>query len=70
MAKVMLRLTPSGRSTGLDRGAQAGFGLLWPMSFTYPLIAVTQEISARLGRTTGCGLAGKRLITAPSASAR
>src|SRR5207248_5698993 len=26
--------------------------------FTYPLMAVTQEISARLGRTTGQGLAG------------
>jgi Mn2+/Fe2+ NRAMP family transporter len=28
------------------------------MSFSYPLMAVTQEISARIGRTTGRGLAG------------
>jgi Mn2+/Fe2+ NRAMP family transporter len=28
------------------------------MPFTYPLMSVTQEISARLGRTTGHGLAG------------
>jgi Mn2+/Fe2+ NRAMP family transporter len=28
------------------------------MPFTYPLMGVTQEISARLGRTTGHGLAG------------
>src|SRR5215469_16553139 len=28
------------------------------MPFTYPLMAVTPEISARLGRTTGHGLAG------------
>lgn len=35
-----------------------GFGSLWMMSFSYPLMAVTQEISARIGRTTGHGLAG------------
>ncbi len=35
-----------------------GFGSLWMMLVSYPLMAVTQEISARIGRTTGQGLAG------------
>ena len=49
---------PSGITTYSQAGAQTGFALLWLMPFTYPLMAVTQEISARLGRTTGHGLAG------------
>jgi NRAMP (natural resistance-associated macrophage protein)-like metal ion transporter len=49
---------PSGIATYSQAGAQTGFSLLWLMPFTYPLMAVTQEISARLGRTTGHGLAG------------
>ena len=43
---------PSGVATYSQAGAQVGFALLWLMPFTYPLMAVTQEISARLGRTT------------------
>ena len=49
---------PSGIATYSQAGAQVGFALLWLMPFTYPLMAATQEISARLGRTTGRGLAG------------
>jgi NRAMP (natural resistance-associated macrophage protein)-like metal ion transporter len=49
---------PSGIATYSQAGAQTGFALLWLMPFTYPLMAVTQEISARLGRTTGRGLTG------------
>src|SRR3954469_14055243 len=49
---------PSGIATYSQAGAQTGFALLWLMPVTYPLMAVTQEISARLGRTTGQGLAG------------
>ena len=49
---------PSGIATYSQAGAQTGFALLWLMPFTYPLMSVTQEISARLGRTTGHGLAG------------
>jgi NRAMP (natural resistance-associated macrophage protein)-like metal ion transporter len=49
---------PSGIATYSQAGAQVGFALLWLMPFTYPLMSVTQEISARLGRTTGRGLAG------------
>jgi Natural resistance-associated macrophage protein len=39
---------PSGIATYSQAGAQVGFALLWLMPFTYPLMAVTQEISARL----------------------
>ena len=49
---------PSGIATYSQVGAQLGFSSLWLMLFSYPLMAVTQEISARIGRTTGRGLAG------------
>jgi NRAMP (natural resistance-associated macrophage protein)-like metal ion transporter len=49
---------PSGIATYSQAGAQLGFGCLWMMLFSYPLMAVTQEISARIGRITGEGLAG------------
>ena len=49
---------PSGIATYSQAGAQLGFNSLWLMMFSYPLMAVTQEISARIGRTTGHGLAG------------
>jgi len=39
-------------------GAQFGYGLAWTLLFTYPLLFAVQEISARLGRVTGCGIAG------------
>lgn len=49
---------PSGIATYSQAGAQFGFGLLWTMLFSYPLMAVIQEICARIGRVTGAGLAG------------
>lgn len=49
---------PSGIATYSQAGAQLGFNSLWLMLFSYPLMAVIQEISARIGRTTGRGLAG------------
>ena len=49
---------PSGIGTYSQAGAQLGFGIGWTMIFTFPLMAAIQEISARLGRTTGCGIAG------------
>ena len=49
---------PSGIATYSQVGAQLGFASLWMMVFSYPLMAVTQEISARIGRTTGHGIAG------------
>lgn len=49
---------PSGIATYSQAGAQFGFGLSWTMLFSYPLMSVVQEISARIGRTTGRGIAG------------
>jgi NRAMP (natural resistance-associated macrophage protein)-like metal ion transporter len=48
---------PSGIATYSQAGAQFGFAITWTLLFTYPLMAVIQEISARIGRTTGRGIA-------------
>jgi len=48
---------PSGIATYSQAGAQAGFGLLWTLLLTYPLMASVQLISAHIGRVTGAGLA-------------
>jgi NRAMP (natural resistance-associated macrophage protein)-like metal ion transporter len=48
---------PSGIATYSQVGAQFGYGLLWVMLFSYPLMAAMQEICARLGRVTGAGIA-------------
>jgi hypothetical protein len=39
-------------------GAQFGYGLAWTLVLSYPLMAAIQEISARIGRVTGIGIAG------------
>ncbi|MEI8396100.1 MAG: divalent metal cation transporter [Rhodospirillaceae bacterium] len=49
---------PSGIATYSQVGAQFGYGLAWTLLFSYPLMAAIQEISARIGRVTGYGLAG------------
>lgn len=49
---------PSGIATYSQAGAKFGYGLLWTMLFVYPLVTAIQEISARLGRVTGHGIAG------------
>ena len=49
---------PSGIATYSQVGAQFGYGLAWTLLFSYPLMAAIQEISARIGRVTGCGIAG------------
>lgn len=49
---------PSGIATYSQAGAQFGFTLGWTLVLTYPLMAVIQSISARVGRTTGRGIAG------------
>ncbi len=49
---------PSGIATYSQAGAQFGFGMAWIMLFTWPLMAAIQEISARIGRVTGEGIAG------------
>jgi NRAMP (natural resistance-associated macrophage protein)-like metal ion transporter len=48
---------PSGIATYSQTGAQFGYGLLWTMVLTYPLMTAIQLVSARIGRVTGCGLA-------------
>src|SRR5436309_5089495 len=48
---------PSGIATYSQVGAQFGLGMLWTMLFSFPLMAATQEICARLGRITGVGVA-------------
>jgi len=49
---------PSGIATYSQAGAQFGFGLAWTLLLTYPLMVIIQAISARIGRTTGRGIAG------------
>jgi NRAMP (natural resistance-associated macrophage protein)-like metal ion transporter len=49
---------PSGIATYSQAGAQFGFQLAWTLLLTYPLMVVIQGISARIGRTTGKGIAG------------
>ncbi|MBV8536486.1 MAG: divalent metal cation transporter, partial [Alphaproteobacteria bacterium] len=49
---------PSGIATYSQAGAQFGYGMAWVMLFSYPLMAAIQEISARIGRVTGHGIAG------------
>jgi NRAMP (natural resistance-associated macrophage protein)-like metal ion transporter len=49
---------PSGIATYSQAGAQFGYSMCWVMLFTFPLMAAIQEISARIGRVTGEGIAG------------
>ena len=49
---------PSGIATYSQVGAQFGYGLAWTLVLSYPLMAAIQEISARIGRVTGFGIAG------------
>jgi Mn2+/Fe2+ NRAMP family transporter len=51
---------PSGIATYSQTGAQFGYAMCWVMLFCFPLMAAIQEISARMGRTTGRGIAGNR----------
>lgn len=48
---------PSGIATYSQAGAQYGPQLLWLAWFTFPLMAVIQEMCARIGIVTGHGLA-------------
>jgi NRAMP (natural resistance-associated macrophage protein)-like metal ion transporter len=49
---------PSGIATYSQVGAQFGYGLTWSLLFSYPLMCAIQEVSARIGRVTGAGIAG------------
>jgi NRAMP (natural resistance-associated macrophage protein)-like metal ion transporter len=47
---------PSGIATYSQVGAHFGFGMLWTMLFSLPLMTAIQEICGRLGRITGVGI--------------
>ncbi len=49
---------PSGIATYSQAGAQFGYSLGWTLLLTWPLMCAIQEISARVGRVTGYGIAG------------
>lgn len=48
---------PSGIATYSQMGASRGFGLIWLSLFSFPLMVTVQEMCARIGLTTGVGLA-------------
>jgi Mn2+/Fe2+ NRAMP family transporter len=56
---------PCAIATYAQTGARFGFGLLWLMPLAWPLMIIVQQISARIGRTTGTGLAGNIARHAP-----
>jgi NRAMP (natural resistance-associated macrophage protein)-like metal ion transporter len=49
---------PSGIATYSQAGAQFGYQMGWTLLFSWPLMCAIQEISARVGRVTGRGIAG------------
>jgi NRAMP (natural resistance-associated macrophage protein)-like metal ion transporter len=62
---------PSGIATYSQAGARFGYGLLWTLLLTYPLMVAVQLVSAHVGRVTGAGLASnfRRLFPRPIVSA-
>src|SRR6201996_4806423 len=58
---------PSGIVTYTQAGAGFGYSLGWSVVLTLPFMVAVQEISARVGRVTGSGLAAalKRHAPAP-----
>jgi NRAMP (natural resistance-associated macrophage protein)-like metal ion transporter len=48
---------PAGIATYSQSGAMFGYGMLWLMPFVWPFMSAIQEIAARIGRTTGHGIA-------------
>jgi NRAMP (natural resistance-associated macrophage protein)-like metal ion transporter len=57
---------PSGIVTYSQAGAAFGYALGWSVVLTLPFMVAVQEISARLGRVTGCGLAASLKRHAPA----
>ena len=56
---------PSGIGTYSQIGAQFGYGMLWTMVLSYPLMSAFQEICARIGRVTGHGIANNVRLRYP-----
>jgi Mn2+/Fe2+ NRAMP family transporter len=59
---------PSGIATYSQAGAQFGPNMLWTLVFTYPLMVAVQDIGARIGRTTGKGLAANLIEVFPQSA--
>jgi Mn2+/Fe2+ NRAMP family transporter len=43
---------PSGIATYSQAGARFGYGLIWTLVITYPLMCAIQMVSAQIGRVT------------------
>src|SRR5512146_3228463 len=56
---------PSGIATYSQTGSGFGFGLLWLAGFTFPFMALVQEMCARIGLVTGRGLAANIRLNYP-----
>jgi Mn2+/Fe2+ NRAMP family transporter len=59
---------PSGIATYSQAGAQFGLNMLWSIVVAYPLMVAVQVVSARIGRTTGKGLAANLLEVLPQSA--
>lgn len=49
---------PSGIATYSQTGSMFGYSQLWTAFFSFPFMAIIQEICGRIGLTTGMGLSG------------
>jgi NRAMP (natural resistance-associated macrophage protein)-like metal ion transporter len=56
---------PSGIATYSAAGAQTGYRFLWTALLTLPMMAVIQDMCARIGLVTGHGLAGALRLRFP-----
>ena len=61
---------PSGIATYSQAGAQAGYGLLWTVVVTWPMMVAVQSVSARIGRVTGRGLTANMMAVFPPAAVK
>ncbi len=57
---------PSGIATYSQTGAQYGFQMLWLALFSFPLMAIVQEMCARIALVSGRGLAANIRLHYPS----
>ncbi|HEY6824905.1 MAG TPA: Nramp family divalent metal transporter [Steroidobacteraceae bacterium] len=57
---------PGSIGTYSQIGAQFGYTLAWTLLFSFPLLVAVQEISARIARVSGLGIAGNLRRHCPS----
>ena len=62
---------PSGVATYAQAGAAFGYGLLWTLLLTTPLMFAVQLVAGRIGRVTGAGVVAnaRRHLPARAATA-